>query len=172
MAARINSGRGLEKEMASMSDDKSEPRKFFTVAQVNAMLPLVRAIVTDLVELTREVVERRERLAHLMQDRETDEPNDLYHQELVQVDEQMQRDGNRLRELVDELRSLGAEPKDGTLGLVDFPTVMDGRTVCLCWKLDEPEVLFWHEWDSGFGGRKPLVRPTAISASATATGGG
>jgi hypothetical protein len=156
-----------------MNDDKAEPRKLFTVAQVNAMLPLVRAIVTDLVALTREVVERRERLAHLMQDRDSDEPNDPYRQELVQVEEQMQRDGHRLRELVDELRALGAEPKDGVMGLVDFPTVMDGRTVCLCWKLDEPEVLFWHEWDSGFDSRQPLVRPAAISAaSTTSTGDG
>jgi hypothetical protein len=161
-----------------MSDDNSEPRKFFTVAQVNAMLPLVRAIVTDLVELTREVVERRERLAHLMPDRDSHgrdsaNSNDPYSQELVQVEEQIQRDADRLRELVDELRALGAEPKDGVMGLVDFPTVMDGRTVCLCWKLDEPEVLFWHESDSGFDGRQPLIRPTAISAaSTTSTGNG
>jgi len=156
-----------------MNDDKTEPRKFFTVAQVNAMLPLVRAIVTDLVELTRDVVERRERLAHLMQDRDSADSNDPYSQELAQVEEQMQRDGHRLRELVDELRALGAEPKDGVMGLVDFATVMDGRTVCLCWKLDEPEVLFWHEWDSGFDGRQPLIRPTAISAaSTTSTGNG
>jgi hypothetical protein len=153
-----------------MSDDKAEPRKFFTVAQVNAMLPLVRAIVTDLVALTRDVIERRERLAHLMQDREADEPNDLYRQELIQVEEQMHRDGHRLRELVDELRALGAEPKDGAMGLVDFPTMRDGRTVCLCWKLDEPEVLFWHEWDAGFGGRQPLANPAAISAAAASPG--
>jgi hypothetical protein len=156
-----------------MNDDHAEPRKLFTVAQVNAMLPLVRAIVTDLVGLSREVVERRERVAHILQDRDPDAPSDLYHQELVQVDEQMLRDGHRLRELVDELRALGAEPKDGVMGLVDFPTVMEGRTVCLCWKLDEPEVLFWHEWDSGFDGRQPLARATATSAGlTTSTGGG
>ena len=115
------------------------------------------------------MVERRERLGHLLQDRELPDPNnaadDPYHQELVQVEQQMQRDGARLRELVDELRALGAEPKDGLMGLVDFPSVMDGRTVCLCWKLDEPEVLFWHDWEAGFAGRQPLVHPTHESST-------
>ncbi|HEX4000580.1 MAG TPA: DUF2203 domain-containing protein [Pirellulales bacterium] len=150
-----------------MSDDRAEPRKLFTVAQVNAMLPLVRAIVADLIALTREVIERRERLAHLFHDRDVDDPDaapdDPYRAELVQVEQQMQRDGLRLRELVDELRQLGAEPKDGLTGLVDFPTMMEGRTVCLCWKLDEPEVLFWHEWDAGFAGRQPLLQAQKIS---------
>jgi len=145
-----------------MSDTEAEPRKLFTVAQVNAMLPLVRAIVSDLVALTREVVERRERLGHLLQNRERLDPADPYHEELVQVEEQMRRDGDRLRELVDELRRLGAEPKDALMGLVDFPTIRDGCVVCLCWKLDEPEVLFWHEWDAGFAGRQPLARTPAV----------
>lgn len=155
-----------------MSDKDPEPRKLFTVAEVNAMLPLVRAIVTDLVELTREVVERRERLGHLLQDRDDpnddDEssPDDPYHAELVQVEKQLRLDAERLRELVDELRKLGAEPKDGMMGLVDFPTMKDGRVVCLCWKLDEPEVLYWHEWEAGFGGRQPLKQaPAAATAS-------
>lgn len=156
-----------------MNEDQPEPRKLFTVAQVNAMLPLVRAIVADLVALTREVIERRERVAHLLQGRglrEGDEipPDDPYRQELVQVEEQMRRDAQRLRELVDELRELGVEPKDGVMGLVDFPTMIDGRIACLCWKLDEPEVLFWHDWDAGFAGRRPLAQMPTISAAGAA----
>ena len=42
-------------------------------------------------------------------------------------------------------------------GLVDFPSRLDGRTVFLCWRLGEPEVLHWHELDAGFAGRQPLV---------------
>ena len=42
----------------------SDKRKYFTVEQANAMLPLVRAIVKDLADLSREVIDRRERLAH------------------------------------------------------------------------------------------------------------
>jgi hypothetical protein len=161
-----------------MSDEPSEPRKLFTVAQANAMLPLVRAIVTDLVSLTREVVERRQRMAHLFADDESADDSDAddaesdasrddpYRQERRHVEEQMGRDAQRLRELVDELRELGVEPKDALMGLVDFPAVRDGRTICLCWKLDEPEVQFWHEWEAGFAGRQPLAPASVVAPSA------
>lgn len=41
-------------------------------------------------------------------------------------------------------------------GLVDFPAVIDGREVLLCWKEGESEVAFWHTPEEGFPGRKPL----------------
>ena len=65
--------------------------------------------------------------------------------------------GPRLQEFVDELRDLGVEPKNGPDGLIDFPSMMDGRLVYLCWKLGEPEVQHWHELDAGFAGRHSLM---------------
>jgi hypothetical protein len=47
--------------------------------------------------------------------------------------------------------------KDLEQGLLDFPCVMDGRTVLLCWKLGEKEIGFWHTPEDGFAGRKPLT---------------
>ena len=67
---------------------------------------------------------------------------------------------------MDELRHLGVEPKNGPEGLVDFPAMIDGRPVYLCWKVGELEVLHWHDLDAGFRGRQPL---TAGTASGTAT---
>lgn len=46
--------------------------------------------------------------------------------------------------------------KDIEQGLVDFPAVIDGQPVLLCWKDGEPEVAFWHTLEGGFPGRKPL----------------
>ena len=131
-------------------------RKLFTVEQANAALPLVRAITSDLARLSCEVIERRERLSTLLAGRERS-ARDLYGEELAQVDEELQRDGQRLQEYVEELRELGVDPKNGPDGLVDFPAVIDGRPVYLCWKLGEPEVLHWHEIDAGFGGRQSLT---------------
>jgi hypothetical protein len=62
-----------------------------------------------------------------------------------------------LQEYVEELRHLGVEPKGAVEGLVDFPCQIDGRIVLLCWKLGEPEVLYWHDLDTGFAGRQPLT---------------
>ena len=132
-----------------------EQGKLYTVAEANASLPLVRAIVSDLVELSREVIERRHRLSLLLSgpDRGRRDP---YQEELVQIEQELQKDGRRLREYVDELRALGVQPTNGSEGLVDFPALIDGRKVCLCWKLGEPEVRFWHDPQSGYRQRHPL----------------
>lgn len=50
----------------------------------------------------------------------------------------------------------GIQLKDLERGLVDFPSVRDGRPVLLCWLLGEPSVDFWHELSTGFAGRRPL----------------
>jgi hypothetical protein len=139
-----------------MSSEAYRPKRLFTVEQANAALPLVRSITTDLVRLSREVMERRERLAHLTAGRNAS-PGDLYSEELAQIEEELEKDSSQLSEYVDELRALGVEPKSGPEGLVDFPSMMDGRIVYLCWKLGESEVTNWHELDAGFRGRQSLV---------------
>src|SRR4029450_11427917 len=55
-----------------------------------------------------------------------------------------------------ELRELGVDFKGFDQGLVDFPGERDGRVICLCWKLDEDEVRYWHEVSDGFAGRQPV----------------
>ena len=139
--------------------EEYRPAKLFTVEQANAALPLVRAIVKDLAELSREVIERRDRLAMLQAGR-VGQGQDAYSEELTQVEQELEKDAERLQEYVEELRQLGVEPKSGPEGLVDFPSMMDGRVVYLCWKLGEPEVMHWHELDAGFRGRQPLTPQT------------
>jgi len=139
-----------------MSSESYRPKRLFTVEQANAALPLVRSITSDLVRLSREVMERRERLAHLSAGRNAS-PGDLYSEELAQIEEELEKDSSQLSEYVEELRALGVEPKSGPEGLVDFPSMMDGRIVYLCWKLGESEVTNWHELDAGFRGRQSLV---------------
>ena len=55
------------------------------------------------------------------------------------------------------LERLDIVVRDLDRGLVDFPAVIDGREVYLCWLLDEPAVTHWHAIESGFAGRKPLA---------------
>ena len=62
----------------------------------------------------------------------------------------------KLEDFVDELAEIGCELKDYTLGLIDFIGRHQGRDVCLCWKLDEQRVEWWHEPEAGFAGRQPL----------------
>ena len=138
-----------------MCGTKSKPNKLFTVDEANRMLPLVGAIVRDLVALSASVMDRRHRLNHLLAGRDL-EAGDVYGDELAEIEKDLERDTRQLREYVEELRQLGVESK-GPEGLVDFPSMMDDRLVYLCWKYGEPEVLHWHEVDAGFAGRQPLV---------------
>lgn len=129
--------------------------KLFTVEKANKTLPLVRAIVADMSRLSREVIQRRQRLAFLMERRRTP-GKDPYQEELNQIDEELANDAARLQEYVDELRQLGVEPKSAAEGLVDFPAMLDGRLVYLCWRLGEPAVEYWHDLEAGFQGRQRL----------------
>ncbi|MBM4000080.1 MAG: DUF2203 family protein [Planctomycetes bacterium] len=144
-----------------MSDDV-RTAKLFTIEQANAMLPLVRAIVADIVELSRDMLERRTRIAALR--RGTAGDRDLYLDELSQSEIDLKKDTCRLREYSDELRRLGVELKSGPEGLVDFPSRLDGRVVYLCWKYDEPELRYWHDLNAGFAGRRPLLTGTGSCA--------
>jgi hypothetical protein len=114
---------------------------------------LVKAIVSDLSDLSRDVIERRQRLDMLSFGRDVS-ASDPYTEELAQMERELDNDDERLTELVAELRELGVEPKNPTMGLVDFPCDLDGRIVLLCWKLGEDRVEFWHELDAGFNGRQ------------------
>jgi hypothetical protein len=139
-----------------MGSEEYKPERLFTIDQANATLPLVRAITSDLANLAKDVVERRHRLALLTSGRDL-KPGDPYSDELAQMESDLERDAIRLQGYVDELRELGVEPKGAVEGLVDFPCLMEGKLVLLCWRLGEPEVLYWHDLDSGFAGRQPLT---------------
>jgi hypothetical protein len=139
-----------------MSAADYHPAKLFTIDQANAMLPLVKAITSDLSRLAGEVVERRHRLAMLTAGRDL-KAGDPYADELAQTEAELESDVVRIQEYIAELRALGVEPKGAMEGLVDFPSLMDGRIVYLCWRLGEPEVLHWHELEAGFAGRQSLT---------------
>ena len=62
-----------------------------------------------------------------------------------------------LRDAAARLREMDIVVRDLDRGLVDFPGVIDGREVYLCWvETEEEEIGFWHELDAGFAGREPL----------------
>lgn len=62
----------------------------------------------------------------------------------------------RVSELIDRITEWQIELRDLDTGLVDFPALLDGDDVWLCWRLGEPEVVYWHAKDQGFAARRPL----------------
>jgi hypothetical protein len=139
-----------------MTRKRPEHKDSFSIEQATAMLPLVSVIAADISQLSRDLIERRRRLEYLMAGRNPND-HDVYHEELVQVQADLERDSRTLRDYIGELQKLGVEPANGPEGLVDFPSILDGRKVALCWKLGEPEVTYWHDRDAGCAHRRPLT---------------
>ena len=70
----------------------------------------------------------------------------------------------RIRAVIDQMEAAVArldawsvQLRDIEGGLADFPALVNGRQVWLCWQLGEDEIHFWHDLTSGFGGRRPLI---------------
>jgi hypothetical protein len=59
---------------------------------------------------------------------------------------------------IDQVTAMGIDIKSLEHGLIDFPSLREGRVVFLCWRLGEgPTIRFWHDIDAGFAGRRPLT---------------
>ena len=61
-----------------------------------------------------------------------------------------------LQHVLGEFQSRGILIKDLDRGLIDFPAIIGGREVFLCWEKGEEDIEFWHDLESGFSGREPL----------------
>lgn len=61
-----------------------------------------------------------------------------------------------VQRLLGALQEAGLVVRDIGRGLIDFPSIRDGREVYLCWELGDEDVAFWHELEGGYGGREPL----------------
>lgn len=127
----------------------------YTADRANQALPLVRAIVTDIVRQWRLVSDLEDRLAPLLSPGRRG-PDPLHEEELAHQRGVLDAEQERLRDYLRELEALGVELKSVQDGLCDFPSLRDGREVYLCWRLGEPSVQFWHEIHAGFSGRQPL----------------
>src|SRR5262249_44794019 len=139
---------------------KSRPvKKLYTVAEANAALPLVRAIVRDIAQLANDLRQRHERVERLRSSETALSPAEQ--RELEEIVAEFERGQGQMADYERELRQLGVELKDYFTGLIDFRSVMDGREVYLCWRLGEPEVAHWHELDAGFAGRRNLAMDVA-----------
>ena len=129
--------------------------RMFSLDEANALIPRLTEIVLEMQAKKPEVDSLREELGDMT---ETASGNG----HLVEGDMRQKRSRaqilvERLNELLEELSGIGCELKGVEEGLVDFPTMREGRTVYLCWKLGEERIEYWHELDTGFAGRQPLA---------------
>jgi hypothetical protein len=123
--------------------------KTFTLDEANGLLPIVRGKLRRIQKLYTRLGEFRESakaaaIASEFGGGMQDGP--AYVKALYEVGK-----------LTTELHELGVQLKDYSRGLIDFPSMRDGRVILLCWQLGEgDEIEWWHEVEAGFAGRQPL----------------
>jgi hypothetical protein len=123
-------------------------KRLFSVQEANELIPFLSERLPRLRAL-------RQNLAKMAPSK-TPSTQDLVLMGGIAVDGDYFRRVKQLQQWVSEIGSKGCQIKDLDSLLVDFPTLLEGREVYLCWKMGESEVGFWHEVDAGFAGRQPL----------------
>ncbi len=128
----------------------------YGVEEANQVLPLVRSIVKDVVDdfrLLRTAGRERRVL-------EVDQGGPAASRRLEALKDEVSDHSHRIEGYLEELTALSIEVRDLELGLIDFPTIMDGEPAYLSWRLGEEAVRFWHPADRGFTERQPV--PAAL----------
>jgi hypothetical protein len=121
--------------------------KHYSLEEARKLLPQVRAWLTDLEKLQQELEPLNKRTASMMG------VGDDIGGESVNA---LVRTLAQCKALLNEFRSREIQIKDFGRGLVDFPSLRDGKEIFLCWEKDEDDIEFWHDLDSGYAGREKI----------------
>ena len=119
----------------------------YTRDQARALLPQIRQWLKQLSALRRKLSDCDQRLARLMTggyDVGGETVNQWVH---VAAD---------VKASLAEFQRREIQIKDLDRGLIDFPAILDGQEVFLCWEQDEEDIEFWHDLRSGYAGRERL----------------
>jgi hypothetical protein len=124
--------------------------KLFTLSEANAMLPTVRRIAADISRAHSEILSLQEAARAAAE-------NAALGGGFMADGPQYVTDLLSLAERTSELEALGVQLKDYERGLLDFPSMREGRVVLLCWQLGEGDrIEWWHDLETGFAGRQPI----------------
>ena len=133
-----------------------EKQNYFTVDEANQKVPWLEVQLQDIVSLGKNIQRLRLDLDNILRKGSSNGHGDI-DQYVVGNHKETDAAVDRLRNLAQEINDSDIILKDLEQGLVDFPTLWEGREVYLCWLLGESSIQFWHEIDTGFAGRQPLV---------------
>lgn len=122
-------------------------RKHYTREEAQALVPQLREWLTDLNRLRVEAERFDKRLSGINAEGQ-DTGGDTVNRWI--------RTLAAMQQLLLEFQRREIFIKDLSRGLVDFPAVIGGKEVFLCWESDEEVVEFWHDLDSGFSGREKI----------------
>lgn len=130
--------------------------KIFTLDEAQSLLPVVESLLNRAMEAKQAAQELEEKQQALM--RRVFERGGLL-VDVVKVQKRkvaLEALVQRAKDSLEEIDSIGVQIKDLDIGLLDFPCLLEGETVLLCWKRGEERIDFWHRIEDGFAGRQPI----------------
>jgi hypothetical protein len=132
------------------------PEKIFTLEEAEELLVRIEPLALTITENRRALIHLTNELIALQEDARNNRKVDA----AALLNKQTELDFlvKIINDSLEAIEETGALPKDLDSGLVDFPSVLDGKPVLLCWKLGEERIGFYHSYEDGFAGRKPLKR--------------
>lgn len=122
-------------------------KKHYTREEARELLPEIRAWLAKIVQYREELRDFDKRFAHKLADG-YDLGGEPIHRWVSNLTE--------LQVLLMEFSRRQIVLKDLDRGLIDFPSILDGREVFLCWESSEEDIGFWHDLGTGYAGREPL----------------
>lgn len=129
--------------------------QLFTLEEATALLPWLRERLVALAPLYRQLVVLQGEMEGLVRSARTNGGSSL-EDELARQQRTAQRLARQVEGGVQTITRRGIVVRDIVSGLVDFPSILEGREVYLCWTLAEERIEFWHPTNTGYADRRPL----------------
>ena len=130
--------------------------RYFTLEQAERNLPEVERLLRDALHHKAEAQRAHDELEDETQRIRMSGGVRVDHTKILAVRSRRDTSASALQAALEGIADLGAQVKDLDIGLIDFLTLFENREVCLCWKLGERGIGFWHSLEDGFRGRKPI----------------
>jgi hypothetical protein len=127
--------------------------RYYDIDAANARVAEVRPLLHQLRE-DRDAIARAQ--ADLTRFRESNGSSD-HAQELARREQEIRDLVRRMEAAVVQIDAWSVTLRDISTGLIDFPALVSGRPIWLCWRLGEGDIEWWHELNTGFSGRQPLA---------------
>jgi hypothetical protein len=127
--------------------------RYYDIDAANARVEEVRPLLEQLRDDRDEIARAQ---AELTRFRQSNGSSD-HAGELARREQEIRDLVRRMEAAVVQIDAWDVTLRDITTGLIDFPALVNGRPVWLCWRLGEGNISWWHEYESGFSGRLPLA---------------
>jgi len=132
--------------------------RFFNLQQAERLLPEVESIIRDAIAAKSDYEQAEEEMQNFSRRIMMLGGVQVDHTKVLAYRDRRESSALVLKASMEKIEEIGCLVKDLNIGLIDFPTLLSGEEVYLCWKLGESGIHFWHGVHEGFQGRKAIDR--------------